>query len=91
MDKGVRTMTNLPKLGEIVILPNNWDIPVQIQAISYKYDIQDIVVIWAKSDLSNQMTAEWDIRRGRYENVQNYTNTEEAVLSYAERAFGINV
>ena len=84
-------MTKSPKLGEIVIIPGNWDIPVQIQAISYKWDIQDIAVIWAKSDEYNQITAEYDIRRQEYVNVQIWTNTEEAVISHVNRAFGISV
>jgi len=84
-------MTNTPNLGEIVVIPGNYEIPVQIQAVSYKWDIQDIAVIWAKSDEYNQITAEYDIRRQEYVNVQIWTNTEEAAISYVDRAFGISV
>jgi hypothetical protein len=84
-------LTNAPKLGQTVIIPGNWDIPVQIQAISYKWDIQDIAVVWAKSDEYNQIVAEWDINRNSYGIVTTFANTEEAVISYVNRAFGISV
>jgi len=60
-----------------------------IQAIALKWDILDVAVFTAKSDLMGWITAEYDIRRETIQNVKYQDNGEESTQSYCSRAFGM--
>jgi len=60
-----------------------------IQAIALKWDILDVAVFTAKSDLMGWITAEYDIRRDNIQKVENFTDAEESTQDYCSRAFGM--